>query len=42
MELVGGGRGDFIVKADGVELWNKNKSGLGFPEPSQILERLAQ
>ena len=40
VELIDGGRGDFIVKADGVELWNKNASGRGFPEHSQILERL--
>lgn len=39
-ELVRGGRGDFIVTVDGRELWNKNASGRGFPEPEQIVEQL--
>ena len=40
MELIGGGKGDFIVKADGTELWNKKQMGNEFPEPDVILERM--
>lgn len=36
-----GGRGDFIVKADGTVLWDKRKTGGDrFPEPREILSRL--
>lgn len=36
VELVGGGRGDFIVTADGTTLWNKKAEG-GFPsEPAMV------
>ena len=40
VELIGGGRGDFIVKADGAELWNKKQMGDEFPEPEVILEKM--
>lgn len=40
MELIEGGRGDFIVTADGTELWNKRQMGDEFPEHGVILQRL--
>jgi selT/selW/selH-like putative selenoprotein len=40
LTLIPGGRGDFLVKADGAEIWNKRQSGR-FPEPAEILEKLA-
>ena len=40
VELIKGGRGDFIVKADGRELWNKKKMGNEFPEEDQILAQV--
>jgi predicted Rdx family selenoprotein len=38
--LIRGGGGDFIVVADGRELWNKRRMGDEFPEPNAILEKL--
>jgi len=38
--LIEGGRGDFIVTADGVELWNKRQMEDEFPEPETILAKL--
>ncbi|MBK8096338.1 MAG: Rdx family protein [Planctomycetes bacterium] len=35
-----GGRGDFVVKADGKLLWDKKKRGDEFPEDQQILSQL--
>ena len=40
VELIGGGKGDFIVKADQRELWNKKQMGNEFPEEATILEKL--
>ena len=40
VELLEGGRGDFIVIADGSELWNKRAMGDEFPEHDVILEKL--
>ena len=40
VELIEGGKGDFIVKADGAELWNKKQMGDEFPEPEVILEKM--
>ena len=40
MELIPGGRGDFIVKAEGNELWNKKEMGNEFPETAVILEKM--
>ena len=34
-----GGRGDFIVTADGVTLWDKKKSG-GFPDDAAIAAQI--
>jgi len=39
VELIGGGRGDFIVVTDGTTLWDKRKVGR-FPEPREILEAM--
>lgn len=37
-----GGRGDFIVKADGKLLWDKRKrEDDRFPEPEEILSQIA-
>lgn len=40
VELVPGGRGDFIVTADARCLWDKRKMGDEFPEPSAIVSAL--
>lgn len=40
VELVDGGRGDFIVTADGREVWNKKATGLGFPDEEDIVADL--
>ena len=40
MLRVPGGRGDFIVTADGRRLWDKRGDGSGFPAPEEILRRL--
>ena len=40
MKLEGGGRGDFIVTADGRELWNRREMGGKFPKEDAILEAL--
>jgi predicted Rdx family selenoprotein len=40
VELRGGGRGDFIVTADGRELWNKRRMGDQFPDEDAIVEML--
>tara|TARA_R110002096_G_scaffold435826_2_gene663651 strand:+ start:199735 stop:199899 length:165 start_codon:yes stop_codon:yes gene_type:complete len=37
--LVPGGKGDFIVNADGRELWSKREVGR-FPEHDEILGKL--
>ena len=41
IDLVGGGKGDFIVKADGQLLWDKRRMDDEFPEEVTILDRLA-
>jgi predicted Rdx family selenoprotein len=41
VELIAGGKGDFIVKSDGVELWNKKQMGNQFPDEQAIVKRLA-
>lgn len=38
--LEGGGRGDFIVTADGRELWNKRQMGNEFPDDDAIVAAL--
>ena len=37
-----GGRGDFIVVADGRTLWDKKKNGDAFPEETAILKLLGK
>jgi predicted Rdx family selenoprotein len=39
VELVRGGRGDFIVTADGAVLWDKKRTGT-FPDDGRIVEQL--
>ena len=38
--MIPGGRGDFLVIADGVTLWDKRKSGV-FPENDEIVSKLS-
>jgi len=38
--LVAGAGGDFIVIADGKELWNKNAMGGDFPGHETVLRQL--
>jgi len=40
--LVPGGRGDFVVTADGSQLWDKRRMGDEFPDPAAIIEKLNQ
>ena len=40
IDLVGGGRGDFIVTVDGRELWNKKKTQGDFPDEARFVARL--
>lgn len=40
VELVRGGRGDFIVTAGGRRVWDKKQVGR-FPEPHEVLDQLA-
>jgi predicted Rdx family selenoprotein len=37
---VPGGKGDFIVRADGRLLWDKNGRDQGFPEHAMVLALL--
>ena len=41
MDKKPGGRGDFIVKADGKVLWDKKGREGRFPEHKEILHQLA-
>jgi len=40
VELIKGGSGNFIVIADGKELWHKRQMGDEFPENQAILDKL--
>jgi predicted Rdx family selenoprotein len=40
--LIKGGSGDFIVIADGQELWHKRQMGDEFPENQVILDKLEE
>ena len=40
MELIRGGGGNFIVHADGTQLWHKRQMGDEFPENGVILKKL--
>ncbi|MBI4816712.1 MAG: hypothetical protein HY791_10665 [Deltaproteobacteria bacterium] len=42
VELVSGGKGDFIVTCDGVELWNKRAMDDEFPEEDALVARLTR
>ncbi|MCA8948596.1 MAG: hypothetical protein KDE27_03795 [Planctomycetes bacterium] len=42
VDILPGGRGDFLVKADGVVLWDKNGKDGDFPPHERILEQLEQ
>lgn len=41
IELKPGGRGDFIVTADGKQLWDKRRMDDEFPEDPAILKQLS-
>ena len=41
VEITPGGKGDFIVKADGKTLWDKMKQGDEFPEHDAILSQIS-
>jgi predicted Rdx family selenoprotein len=40
VQLVPGGRGDFIVTADDESIWDKRKMGDRFPDPAEITTAL--
>ena len=40
VDLVEGGKGDFVVIADGATVWDKKRVEGRFPEPSEVLDRL--
>lgn len=40
VELIRGGKGNFIVKVDGKELWNKRQMEDRFPEEAAIVRQL--
>jgi len=40
VEIKPGGRGDFIVVADGQKLWDKRRNGDEFPDEEALLEEL--
>lgn len=42
VELLPGGRGDFIVVADGNKIWDKRRMGDDFPEESFVVERVRE
>jgi len=41
VDITPGGKGDFIVKANGRTLWDKLKQGDEFPEPEAILSQIS-
>lgn len=41
MELIRGGRGDFIVTASGNVVWDKKKMG-GFPDETAVITALGR
>jgi len=41
IELIGGGRGDFIVMLEDELLWNKKAMGNEYPVESAIVEAIA-
>ena len=42
VELVPGGRGDFIVTVDGVERWNKRQMADQFPDAPPLIAQLGE
>lgn len=40
VDLIKGGRGDFIVHADGKLLWHRKEQNLEFPDPDHIVQTL--
>ena len=42
VDIIPGGKGDFIVIADGNKLWDKNGGDRDFPPHERILEMLEQ
>ncbi|MBK6684467.1 MAG: Rdx family protein [Deltaproteobacteria bacterium] len=42
IELVPGGRGDFIVTVDGRERWNKRQMDDEFPDPQALIAELGK
>ena len=40
VELIDGGRGDFIVTVDGKRIWDKRGSDGRFPDNDEILSKL--
>jgi len=42
VELIDGGRGDFIVHADGELVWDKKGADGGFPSEAEVLARLGK
>jgi predicted Rdx family selenoprotein len=42
VELVPGGKGEFIVTSDGKQIWNKKQMDDEFPEEPFILKRLRE
>jgi hypothetical protein len=41
-ELIGGGRGDFIVMADQRTVWDKKAMGNRFPDDADVLNLLKE
>jgi predicted Rdx family selenoprotein len=42
VELKPGGGGNYIITADGIELWHKRRMGNDFPEDELILGKLSE
>ena len=40
VELVKGGRGDFIVTVDGQQRWHKNQMGGEYPDEAKLIASL--
>lgn len=40
VQLLEGGRGDFLVKRDGAVLWDKRNDQGRFPEHAEIIDQL--
>lgn len=40
MQLLKGGRGDFVVKKDGEVIWDKKRMGDRFPDEEDVVDTL--